>query len=83
MDLSPSWEAASCAAIQELPSILWNTIVHYLVHKSPPLVQKETTNELIQESNPKFPWRNGKSVRNFIQQNHPLVNNKTKKKQKN
>jgi hypothetical protein len=28
MELSPSWEAANCAATQELPSILWNPKVH-------------------------------------------------------
>jgi hypothetical protein len=38
MALSPFSEAASCAAIYEFPNNLRNLNVHYLIHKSPPLV---------------------------------------------
>ena len=38
MEQSPSWEANWFSANQEIPQILWNTKVHYRIHKCPPPV---------------------------------------------
>ena len=38
MEQSPSWEANTFSATQEIPRILWNPKIHYRINKSRPPV---------------------------------------------
>jgi hypothetical protein len=55
MQQSPSWEANSPSASQEIPRLLWNANVHCRVHKRPPLVSLLSQMKPIYTFPPPFP----------------------------
>jgi hypothetical protein len=64
-ELSSSWDAANCAATQELSNILWNPKVLHRVRKSPPLVPILSQIDRVHT----VPSYNSKTYFNFV---HPL-----------
>jgi len=55
MEQSPSSEANSWSASQEIPRLSWDTEVHYGVHNSPPLDLMLSQIHLLHNFPPYFP----------------------------
>jgi len=64
---SISWEVNGHSASQEIPRILWNSKVHYRVHKNPPLAP------ILSHMNPLTTLQNCFAKLFLILSSHPLL----------
>jgi hypothetical protein len=66
MEQSPSWEANSCTASQDIPCLLWKPKVHYRVENSQPLAPILSQMHAVHTFPPYFPKIHSNIVLHFM-----------------